>query len=254
MKKVLNKILSEAQKSEKLLYKLQKEVQEQIERSGFNRDEPSTFFSNPTYETSDQHGGEKCVKRYGHKVWIYDCWVSSNRVPESKKGLMKDYRYPVRSVALWYTPYNYNTDICREPMRLTPQEMYKKAEKEKTLYEDHNIKVTMLRRNVIPLFHSVQWSHKIAHHEYVMYLKRNVPNKRQTQILKDIADAMVANSEKFRNGEIDIEHYRQTSKALLQEKVKWERKTEKWMEIFHADTLRTLFAKADHIINDWWYE
>ena len=252
MRKVLDRILRECKKSEKSLYNLQKEVHAEIAESGFNADEQSTFFTQSQYETSDQNGGEKCVERYGHKVWIDDIWVSSNRIPQSKKAMVKNGRYPVKTVALWYTPYTYNTAITTEPMRLTPQELYKRAEKEKVLYEDRYIKVAMVRRNAIPLFRSVQWSHKMAQHEYVMYLKQSIPTKRQAQILKEINNAMKVCSEKYRDGEISKEWYNKTQKELLTDRIKWEKKTQKWMEIFHADKLTTLFQKANYIINDWY--
>lgn len=250
MGKVLNRIFKEAQKSEKLLYKLQKEVHEEIKRSGINGD-ASYFWTSEQYETDDLQNGEKCVKKYGHKVWVFNLWVGGDG-PEILKSKMKDGRYPVRNVALWYTPYCYNTRLTEVPMKFSAQELYNKAEKEKVLYEDYYIKVSMVRRNSIPFFKSCQWSHKMAYHEYVMYLKQNLATRKEKEIFKDISEKVLENIQKQRNGEITLEEMEQNNKVLFTKRDKLNKKTQKWVEIFHSDNLRNLFRKAGQVINDWY--
>lgn len=247
-KRVLDKIYKACVKSEKELYKLIDEVQTDIMRSGVNNN-VSTHLYFPQYETNDMFGKPRPIKKNGHKVWVFDRWVNSNVIPENKKAEVRDNRYPVRNVALWYTPFAYNTEANRKQMKYTPTEFYKEAEKEKVLYEDNDIKVVLLRRNVIPYFHSCQWTHQMADHEYVMYLKREILTEKQTKEINELRKEIHENNKAHNDGNTDA---LKLNKPLIDKIAKIRKRATKEFEVFHNTKLKDLFRTANRYFNDWY--
>lgn len=247
----LVQIEKRCKKSENALKKLFNEVAEKAKlynvKSGVDYE---FWFGTSQYETDDLHGGEKKISRDGHCVWLSNVWVNSNVVPEGIEVI--DGRYPVRVVSYWYTPYCYNTMLNRDTgMRFTPEELYKRSETEKVLYTDSDIKVSMVRRNVIPFFKSCQYSHKISHHEYVMYLRRFCPSKRIQKRISDINEQMDIIRQRFNNGEITREEFGAIIRDYCAEKRKLHSKGEVWHEVAHDKKLKDLFITARRYFNDW---
>jgi hypothetical protein len=120
-------------------------------------------------------------------------------------------------------------------------ELYKKSETEKVLYEDFDVKISMVRRNVIPNFKSCQYCHKISRHEYVMYLKRKRGNKKVEDKIRAIYDEM--------------KNYPPLSaerKKLADKRHELYKRLYYWHECFHADKLSSLKTKANYYFNDWY--
>lgn len=209
----LKEVFKYARKSEKELYKLYKEqiecAKKENEENGLS-DWLSKFHGECSeYATRDMFTEPIAVEKGGHKVWLFNLWMNSNNVPESMRGKMRDYRFPIRKAALWYEPDNYG-----KTGDLALKELSEQAEREKVLYEDCDVKITMLRRNIIPCFHSCQWCHKVSDHEYVFYIK----------------------------------HY---GKPYRAEDGKYHRDMELY-ESGHADSLKHLEIKMRRYINDWY--
>lgn len=166
----LKEVFKCARKSEKELNKLYKEqidcAIKENEKNGLSEWLSYFHFTCSEYATRDMYSQPIAIEKGGHKVWLFNLWMNSNNVPESMQGKMIDYRFPIRKAALWYEPYNY-----RKNGESSLKDLSEKAEREKILYEDNNVKITMLRRNIIPYFHSCQWCHKVSNHEYVFYIK-----------------------------------------------------------------------------------
>ena len=190
------------------------------------------------YETDDMFGTPKKIEHSGHCVWVSDVWVwaiPGSRIPEIVKSKLKDGRFPVRTVSLWYTPY------CYMNTGMDVDELYRKSETEKVLYEDFDVKISMVRRNVIPFFKSVQYCHKISKHEYVFYLKRRKSNKK----IEGQLDVLRAEAQQYDWGTPE--------RTKLAEKIKkLSAKLSYWHECFHADTLKSLKTTAKHYFNEWY--
>lgn len=234
MSKVVEAIFKDAASRERKLYKLfEKEkakVHLQNEKDGLS--EYAFFAQCNEYETDDKFGKPRKIEENGVCVWKSNTWVSSNKTPCGVE--VRDGRFPVKCVSLWYAPYHYMTNIGVD-------ELYKKSETEKVLYEDFDVKISMVRRNIIPNFKSVQYCHKIARHEYVMYLKRKKNNK-------TIEDKIRAMYDEMKN----FPPLSPERKKLAGKRQELNKRLYYWHECFHADKLSSLKTKANHYFNDWY--
>lgn len=206
------------------------------------------------YETCDQYTKPQAIKKdrqglviihgieeqYPLKVWLSNVWVNGNTIPESVKDKVIDCRYPVRVASMWYTPHTHFTHWSGK--QLTLDEFYKKAEKEKVLFFNFDVKISMVRRNAIPNKHSYQWCHKMSKPEYVMYLRRQkkLSAKQQKRIeeLNGLINSAIINNENITD--------------LRDERAKLMRKSYYWHEVLNAETLNKLETKARHVFNDWY--
>lgn len=261
-KDYIKEFFNQARKSEKTLLTMYKEAcrkaQEINTKNGIDYSWRGVNYSYSIVklsETDDQYTHPRAIEKkddnrhiivhgkeeqYPLKVWMSNVWVNSNVIPEGVKDKVIDYRYPVRVVSMWYTPHTFFTRWSGK--QLTLEEFYKKAEKEKVLFFDFEVKISMVRRNAIPNKHSCQWCHKMSKPEYVMYLRREkkLPAKQQKRIeeLNDLIHTARLNNENISN--------------LREERAKLMRKSYYWHEVLNAETLNKLEAKARHIFNDWY--
>ena len=243
MKNVLDSIQRQCKKSENVLNKLYKEMLKEV--SEYNDKHNSHFIRDDEYETSDSQGTEKKVERDGQCVWVFNSYVNTNVIPEgaeSFNSLCFSY-YISKRVAYWYTPYKHNNKYSLE-------EFYKKAETEKVLYEDGEIKVSMVRRHVIPNVHSCQWHPKISRHEYVMYYQVYSPTPRLQKQIKELDEEMRKRREEIKN--LSSEERLAIMRPLLDQRKKLYVKRYKWIEVANEKTLSKLFAVAKHYFNDWY--
>lgn len=231
-------IFKDARSSERALNKLfEREFRKTVAENAADGLAEFQFFADCSkYETDDMFGTPKKIEDAGHCVWVSDVWASAgSRTPECAKSKLKDGRFPVRTVSLWYTPYHY----MKTAMNI--DELYRNSETEKVLYEDFDVKISMVRRNVIPFFKSVQYCHKISKHEYVLYLKRRKSNKK----IEGQLDVLRAEAQQYAWGTPE--------RAKLSEKIKkLFAKLSYWHECFHADTLKALETTAKHYFNEWY--
>jgi len=231
-------IFKDARSSERALNKLfEREFRKTVAENAADGLAEFQFFANCSkYETDDMFGTPKKIEDAGHCVWVSDVWASAgNCTPECVESKLKDGRFPVRTVSLWYTPYHY----MKTAMNI--DELYRKSETEKVLYEDLDVKISMVRRNVIPFFKSVQYCHKISKHEYVLYLKRRKCNKK----IEGQLDVLRAEAQQYAWGTPE--------RAKLSEKIKsLFAKLSYWHECFHADTLKAMETKTKYYFNDWY--
>lgn len=234
MSNMVGSIFRNASKKERSLNNLfEREKKRVVQLNNDNGLGDYSFFSDCCdYETDDMFTEPQKIEENGVCVWLSNCWVNSNKLPDGVE--IRDSRFPVKCVSLWYTPYNYmatSTDI---------EELYNKSETEKVLYEDFDVKISMVRRNVIPFFKSCQYSHKISKHEYVLYLKRHRTDKiinAQIQCLRDkLKTLQCLNQEKL---------------EILNEIGELNNKLYYWHECFHADSLKRLKIKARYYFNEW---
>lgn len=234
MSKVVEEIFKDAASKERKLYKLfEKEkanARIQNEKNGLS--EYIFFAQCDEYETDDMFGKPRKIEENGVCVWKSNTWVSSNKTPCDVE--VRDGRFPVKCVSLWYAPYHYMTNIGVD-------ELYKKSETEKVLYEDFAVKISMVRRNVIPFFNSVQYCHKISKHEYVLYLRRRKSNKKIEGQLDDLR----AEAKQYTWGTPE-------RKKMAEKIMKLSAKLSYWHECFHADKLSALKTKANYYFNDWY--
>lgn len=236
---VLDKIQKKCKKSENALNKLYNEMLKEV--SEYNDKHNSHFICDDLYETSDSQGTEKKIERDGQCVWVSNIYVNTNVIPKGAETFKGNY-YISKIVAYWYTPYTYNDN------KYSLDEFYKKAETEKVLYEGNEIKVSMVRRHVIPNAHSYQWCPKISHHEYVMYYKAYSPTPRLKKQIKEL-------EEEIRREEIkNLSHEDRLAiiRPLLDQHNKLCNKRYKWIEIANEKTLSKLFVVAKHYFNDWY--
>ena len=254
----------QARKSEKTLFTMYKEAcrkaQEINTKNGVGFDFPQRGVNSPysivkSSETGDQFTKPKAIEekseywiiingkteQYPLKVWLSNVWMGSNKIPESVKDKVIDGRYPIRVASMWYTPYNYFTRWSGK--QLTFDEFYKKAEKEKVLFFNTEVKISMVRRNAIPNMHSCQWKHKMSEPEYVMYIRREkkLPAKQETR-LKEIYNEI--RSLRMQDINADVS-------ALVKEKYNINFKRYYWHEVLNAETLNKLETKARQVFNDW---
>lgn len=257
-KDYIKEFFSQARKSEKTLKQMLEDAKKKAERVnvrergltdfGFimrcHEDETDDQYTHPrAIEKKDDdsliivHGAEE---QYPLKVWMSNVWVNSNKIPESVKDKVIDSRYPVRVASMWFTPYTHFTQWNGK--QLTLEEFYKKAEKEKVLFFNFEVKISMVRRNAIPNKHSCQWCHKMSKPEYVMYLRREktLPAKQQKRIeeLNNLITSAIMNHENVTD--------------LREERAKLMRKAYYWHEVLSADTLNKLETKARRVFNDWY--
>lgn len=257
-KDYIKDFFSQARKSEKTLKQMLEEAKKKAERVNIrergltdykfwqdcHENETSDQYTHPRaieQKADDRliiiHGTEEC---YPLKVWLSNVWVNSNNIPESVKDKVIDYRYPVRVASMWYTPHTHFTRW--NDKQLTLDEFYKKAEKEKVLFFDFEVKISMVRRNAIPNKHSCQWCHKMSKPEYVMYLRRRkkLSPKQQKRIeeLNSLIHSARINNENITD--------------LRDERAKLMRKSYYWHEVLNAETLNKLEVKARRVFNDWY--
>jgi hypothetical protein len=247
---------SQARKSEKTLKKMLDEAKKKAERVNIRERGLTDFdfiMSCHEDETCDQYTKPQAIKKdqqwaviihgieeqYPLQVWMSNVWVNSNKIPESVKDKVIDNRYPIRVASMWYTPHTHFTRWSGK--QLTLDEFYKKAEKEKVLFFNFEVKISMIRRNAIPNKHSCQWCHKMSNPEYVMYLRREkkLPAKQQKRIEE-------------LNNLINSASYKENIADLIKEKAKLMRKAYYWHEVLNADTLNQLEVKARKVFNDWY--
>lgn len=235
MENKVKKIFKEARSNERKLNALLDREYKKSVANNINKGlgEYQTFASWCKYETDDMLGSPRKIKDGDLCVWLSNCWVNSNKVPECVE--IKDGRFPVECVSLWYTPYSYMKT------GMDVNELYKKSETEKVLYEDSDIKISMVRRNVIPFFHSTHYGHRISRHEYVLYLKRRKNNKRVEERMKTM-------HEELKKLPLGSEERRKLShkRITLGEKMNC------WHECLNATKLKDLERKALYFFNDWY--
>lgn len=241
MKNVLDSIQRQCKKSENALNKLYKEMLKEV--SEYNDKHNSHFFCDGDYETSDSQGTEKKIERDGQCVWVSNTYVNTNAIPEGAETFKSHY-YISKKVAYWYTPYTYNDN------KYSLEEFYKKAETEKVLYEGSEIKVSMVRRHVIPNAHSYQWCPKISHHEYVMYYQVYSPTPRLQKQIKELDEEIRNRREEIKN--LSYEDRLAIMRPLLDQLKKLSAKKYKWIEVANEKTLSKLFVVAKRYFNDWY--
>ena len=257
-KDYIKEFFSQARKSEKTLKQMLEDAKKKAERVNVRErglTDYDFFMRGSEYETSDQYTHPRAIEKkdnnrhiivhgteeqYPLKVWMSNVWIGSNRIPESVKDKVIDGRYPVRVASMWFTPHTHFTQWSGK--QLTLDEFYKKAEKEKVLYFDFEVKISMVRRNAIPNKHSCQWCHKMSKPEYVMYIRRkkNVPAKQQKRIdeLNNLIRSARMNNENISD--------------LVKERGKLTKKFYYWHEVLNAETLNKLESKARQVFNDWY--
>lgn len=256
-KDYIKEFFSQARKSERTLKQMLEDAKKKAEKVNA-KDRGLTdydfFMRCYEYETSDQNTTPRAIKKdrqefviingvkeqYPLKVWLSNVWVGSNRIPEVIKDKAIDGRYPIRVASMWYTPHTFFS--LWSGKQLTLDEFYKKAEKEKVLFFNTEVKISMVRRNAIPNKHSYQWCHKMSNPEYVMYLRieKKLPAKQQERIyeLNNLIHSARMNNENITD--------------LVKEKAKLMRKSYYWHEVLNAETLNKLETKARHVFNDWY--
>ena len=242
MTHVLDTIQRKCKKSENALNKLYKEMLKEV--SEYNDKHKSHFLCrNGEYETNDSQGTEKKIERDGQCVWVFNEYVNTNVIPEGAETF-KGHYYISKRVAYWYTPYTYNDN------KYSLEEFYKKAETEKVLFVSSEIKVSMVRRHVIPNAHSYQWCPKISRHEYVMYYQIYSPTPRLQKQFKELEEEMRKRREEIKN--LSSEDRLAIMRPLLDQKRKLYNKQYKWIEVANEKTLSKLFAVAKRYFNDWY--
>lgn len=231
----LEEIKKSAKATERKLKKFFKETYEEVrEENARNGVGDLQFFSDcSVLETDDRFGGEEKLLKDGLCIWLSTAWVSTNKHYEGVET--REGYYPVKAVSYWYTPYHYNLGT-----KMSCEELYEKCEKEKVLYEGRDIKVSLVRRNVIPLFHSCQYCHKVARPEYVMYLSSI------RQDVKDELDKVLSDIFALRKENKEIPQDLKEKRESLRDKLYV------WHEIVHDDNINKLFTKARIYINDWY--
>lgn len=236
MKNKLDIIEKAAKKQENKLKKLFKETYEAIKEENIkNGLGDELFFAEcAKTETDDCHHGEVKKEKDGVCVWVSNVWVNSNKLPQNVEII--DGRLPVKAVSYWYTPYHYGLNNG-----MTPERLYEESEKEKILYEDFDIKVSLIRRNVIPFFKSFQYCHKMSKQEYVIYLRREKNDVRQS--LHDVI--------------MEINTLRRSKENIPNELIERQNELRNnlyfWHEVVHDDNLNKVFIKAKRYFNDWYY-
>lgn len=248
--RVLDKIEKQTRKSYRNLMKLYKKVVcENIDKfvgwfgkplSPEERESLLRCKQSLNSETDDMYGTEKAIERYGHKVYLYNSWVSSNKIEDS--ALVRDGRYASPKVAFWYTPFHYMTNHSTE-------ELYQKSETEKVLYESYlyDIKISITRKFVIPRFHSYQWCHKMSEPVFSLYVLSNElseDDKREHARLIDELEALRKGNDDGKNNE----KMREIGKELQ----RIANRNRRWKECICEKDMKSLFLKARRYFNDWY--
>ena len=256
-KDYIKDFFNQARKSERTLKQMLEDAKKKAEKVNAKErglTDYDFFMHCSEDETSDQYTTPRAIEKkaddrhiiihgieeqYPLKVWLSNVWVGSNRIPEGVKDNAIDGRYPIRVASMWYTPHTFFTPWSGK--QLTLDEFYKKAEKEKVLFFNFEVKISMVRRNAIPNKHSCQWCHKMSKPEYVMYLRREkkLPAKQQKRI--DELNSLI-HSARINNENIT---------DLIKERAKLMKKSYYWHEVLNAETLNKLETKARQVFNDW---
>lgn len=223
---------------EKLFQETYKKVMEENAKRGLSKYE--FFVECRKKETDDQQGNEQKITLHRKKgcdvyVWTSNVWLNSNVIPESIRSEVIDSRFPVKAVSYWYKPYCYM-------WKLSHEELYEQSEKEKLLYEDDEVKVSIIRRNVIPFFKSSQYCAKMSEPEYVFYVKTRRKDDKIEEKIDQINKRLRELTEKGNSKE---------KEKLINQKCKLYDKISYWHECVHADKLNDLFKKAKRYFNDW---
>ena len=240
----LEYVKKEAKKTENALKKLFQETSENVmtENSERGLSDYEFFADVHKNETDDIYGTEQKITRTlknGREisVWTSNVWVNSNVIPESIRSEVRDDRFPVKTVSYWYTPYCYM-------FKLSCDDLYEQSEKEKILYEDTEVKVSIIRRNSIPFFNSVQYCSQMSEPEYVFYIKRRRDDNKINQKIEQVNERLkeLVGKENSAEKEKLIKKRRDLYNELLY-----------WHECVHADKFNDLFTKAQKYFNDWHY-
>ena len=231
----LDLIKKEAKATERKLKKLFKETYDNVYKENISNGlgEYNKFIEFHTQETDDMYDDPVKIERNGVCVWISNCWINSNVIPEGVRVV--DNRFPVKACSYWYSPYHYMTNISVD-------ELYEKSETEKILYTDFDVKVSIIRRNVIPNFKSYQWCHKLSEPEYVFYLMR----KRNDPVIEKKIDELTAKIRMF------INQKTKAPQEMIDEQRKLYDSLYCWHECVHDDKLDRMFTKARKYFNDWY--
>jgi hypothetical protein len=213
------------------------EYQKVLQNNIDNGLEKYNFFASCSKDETDSlYGGEQCLEKDGLKIWKSLIWVNGNDIPEGVETI--DGRFPIWSVSMWYSPFHYNNGMSVE-------ELYDRSEKEKILYEDSDIRISWVRRNVIPFFKSVQYCHKMSQPEYIMYIKRQ-RNDKDAQTIKTKIDQLSEQIREYRYKNENPPMY------LIEERKYLTKSLYYWHECVHDDDLNKLFTKAGRYFNDWY--
>lgn len=154
---------------------------------------------------------------------------------------MRDGRYASPRVAFWYTPYHYMTTHAMD-------ELYNESETEKILYEDisYGIKISIVRKYIIPRFHSCQWCHKISTPEFSLSVLRTDMCREDKEIFDGLCNELnVLMHDKTGN---NAEKRRNLCKRMSEIR----NRNYRWHECICEKSLKTLFIQARHYFNDWY--
>lgn len=238
MRNRVKEFFKEARAEERHLNRLFEEYKQKvIAENKENHLDDFVFFTNCNeYETDDAFGTEKKIVDGKQQVWLSNCWVNSNKMPSNVE--IRDNRFAVKCVSYWFTPY---THLTRWNKSLTAEEVFEKAEKEKVLYEDFDVKISMVRRNLIPCMHTCQWSHKISKHEYVMYVRmKKKPTAKQQAKLDELHQKAHETKDDEERRKILCKIHDINNKLCY------------WNEVLHNNTLKGLENEALYYFNDWY--
>ena len=249
---VLDKIERQTRKSYRDLMKLYKEVtRDNIDKFVGWFGEPlslaereSMLSCKPSLnsETDDMFGTEKVIERYGHKVYLYNSWVGSNRIDD--RATVREGRYASPKVAFWYTPFHYMT-------KHTTEELYRESETEKVLYENqgYGVKISIARKFVIPRFHSCQWCHKMSEPVFSLYVLSNELGEEdkieRARLMKEL-DGLRKGNGSGKNGE-RMREIRDGLRRIAD-------RNRRWNECICEKDLKSLFLQARRYFNDWYEE
>ena len=198
-----------------------------------------TFAEWHKLETCDKYGTPVPVQCGDNNIWLSTVWVASTNIPKGVE--LNDGRVPVKAVSMWYTPRHENIDVL---------EWFDRAEKEKILFQDTDIKISQIRRNVIPNAHSCQWHHKMSKPEYALFYRYYRPNTKGDLIFYETQDNALKKI--MLNGTYSKEEARRLSDPIIAAKKKHYESKIVWLECAHANTLRDLIRVAKQSFNDWY--
>ena len=230
----VEEIFKEAKKTEKKLNSLLKKEYDRISKENADNglSDYQVFANWCKYETDDMFTTPQKITDGEVSVWASNCWASATHPPKDVE--MKEGRFPVKCVSMWYTPY------CYMKTGKDVKELYNNAETEKVLYEDHYIKISMLRRNVIPFFHSTQYTHRITKHEYVLYLKLHKHDEKVEKEMEELYKQLK-----------QCPPFSPERKKLANKRQQLYNSLGYWNECFHAKKLKELEVNALYFFNDW---
>lgn len=234
----LDIIQKQASKRKRELDKFFKSEQEKVLKENIEKGlgDYNFFAKCNANETDSLYGEETPIENKGFKIWKSFAWVNSNKIPEGVE--CKDGRFPVSCVSMWYSPYHYNNGM-------TVEELYDRSEKEKVLFESYEIKVSWVRRNVIPFFKSVQYCHKMSEPEYIMYIRMERHDK-DAQTVRTKIDQLSQQIREYLNNNEKPPMY------LVEERTSLVHSLYYWHECVHDDNMNKMFLKAGKYFNDYY--